>query len=300
MLDDIDQSFETILSSPAPGATELTTEELADAQRLFREIAANYLTPVRALMIELSLGEPSKEWLAVCRPALQSLRRAAQDMLLQDLADALGALGAAMEQAERSNTHVLDSRTRESLRNAYQPLVQRLPEAFAVDDDRDRREPVIIQSLLRQVPDVRKVTLDRIVQAGIVTLDMFYKAKPIDIAEAAGISRDVAERIVARFQRYRRELGAVSPEAAPQRELTTLENLIRKLEEQTNAFEAAQKSIRHGEDVKRLRQERAATVLELNLLLARMGEVELVKRLERLSFRNKAEELRRFLSARKN
>lgn len=285
-------------SAPTEGA-ELTAEELVEAQRLFREIAANYLTPVRSLMIELSLGEPSREWLALCKPPLASLRRAANDMLLTELAAALGALSTTMEQIERTNGAVLDARARESLRSAYQPLTALLPEAFAVDDERERREPIIVQSLLRQVPDVRKLALDRLYAAGLTTLEMFYKAKPADIADAAGISREIAERVVARFQRYRREVAA-APAAREAREHATLEALTRKLEAQTSSFEAAQRAFNHPEDARRIRQERAATLLEINLVLARLGQVDLVKKLERLTFRAKAEELRRFLAEAKN
>jgi len=299
MLDEVDQSFETILSSPPPESTALTPDELAEAQRLFREIAANYLAPVRALMLELSLGEPNREWLALCRPALNSMKRAAADMLLSDLASALGTLAGLMEQTERSGGAV-DMKAREALRAAYEPLVRLLPEAFAVEDERDRREPIIVMSLLRQVPEVRKVALDRIYSAGLVTLEMFYKAKPADIADAAGISRDVAERVVARFQRYRRELGSLLPSNKQAREYGSLEMLIRRLEEQNTTFEAAQKSWKHQEDARRVRQERAGTILEINLVLARLGQVQLVQKLERLPFRGKAEELRRFLAEAKS
>jgi len=158
MLDDIDQTFDTILTNPAAdgaGSSELTPDELGEAQRLFRELSAGYLRPVRNFMLELSLAEPSKEWLTVCRPALASLQRAARDMALGDLAQALGALGETMEQSERTASHVIDARGREALRVAYDRLVALLPEAFTVSDERDRREPIIVLSLLRQVPDVR-------------------------------------------------------------------------------------------------------------------------------------------------
>lgn len=299
-LDEIDKSFDTLVSTPPSGATELTPAELAEAQRLFREMAANYLSPVRALLLELSLGEPSRDWLGLCRPPLTAMRRAAQDMRLTELAQALDALAQVMEQTERSAPAVLDVRSRENLKNAYQPLIALFPEAFAVDDERDRREPIIVQSLLRQVPDVRKVALDRLYAAGLVTLDMFYKARPTDIAEAAGIPRELAERIVARFQRYRRELAAIAPAAKNERELASVETLTRKLEQQTVSFEAAQRSFAHPEEARRIRQERAATLVELQLVLARLGEVALIEKLERLAFRSKTDELRRFLARPRN
>lgn len=299
-IDEVDRSFETILSSPPPQDPTLTVKELQEAQQLFREIAASYLGPVRALMLELSLAEPGREWLAVCRPPLASMKRAASDMLLTELAAALDVLSNVMERVEQSSPAVLDGAAREALRVAYRPLIALLPEAFSVEDERDRREPIIVQSLLRQVSELRTVALDRIFAAGLVSLEMFYQAKPSDISEAAGISRDLAERVVARFQRYRRELGSLPPAEKDVREYGALEGLTQRLENQNASFEATQKAFSQSEEGRKVRQERNSTLLEINLFLARLGQIPLLERLERLPFRSKAEELRRFLSAPKN
>jgi hypothetical protein len=298
LLDDIDRKFDTILTNPPPHTTDLTPQELEEAQRLFLEIASNYLNPVRDLMVEIELGEPTKDWLAVCRPAVTSLRRAAQEMMLTELASGLSGLSSALEQSEKTSGNTLDVRSREALKSAYDKLVEAMPEAFAVKPERDRREPIIVQSLLRQVPDVRKVALDRIYAAGLTNLEMFYKARPSDIADAAGVARELAERIVARFQRYKRELGTGAPAPRRSREKSQLEVLTKKLEEQNGAFDASAKSWSNVEDKRRIRAERASTLLEINLLLARLGEVSLVQELERLPFEKKAEALRRYLSAR--
>lgn len=297
MLDDIDQKFESILSNPPPQNSELTPQELQEAQRLFLEIASNYLNPVRDLIVEMDLGEPTKDWLAVCRPAVSSLRRAADDMLLAELAAGLQGLLSAIESSERVPGNVIDPRSREVIKAAYEKLVATLPQAFEVKQERDRREPVIVQSLLKQVPDVRKVALDRIYAANLTNLDMFYRAKPSDIADAAGIPRELAERIVARFQRYKRELGSIAPAPRRSREKSQLETLTKKLEEQNGAFEQSAKSWSAVDDKRRIRAERASTLLEVNLLLARLGEVSLVQELERLPFHKKTEALRRYLAA---
>lgn len=299
LMDEVDRSFDTMMTSPSTppseASGELTPEELAEAQRLFREISVNYLTPVRSLMIELSFGDPHREWLALCRPALVSLARAAKDMLLLDLSTALSALTQAIDRVDTSKTTLLDAKAREILHAAYEPLVALLPEAFAVNSERDRREPIIVQSLLRQVPDVRKVAMDRLFAAGLITLEMLYQARPQELTETAGLPLDVAERVVARFQRYKREFSTNVPTPKHTRELGTLELLTKKLEEQNASFEDARQTYSHPEEARRLRQERASTLLEINLVLARLGVVDLVDKLERLPFRNKAEELRRYL-----
>jgi hypothetical protein len=50
-------------------------------------------------------------------------------------------------------------------------------------------------------------------------------------------------------------------------------------------------------DKKQIRQERTETMLEINVLLARLGEVRRVELLERLPFERKLEELERYLQA---
>jgi hypothetical protein len=302
LLDDIDRKFDTILSDPpstgaSPGQ-DLSKHEIGDAQRLFLEISANHLGPVRDLIVEIELGEPTKEWLSVCRPAVASLRRAALDMSLVDLGAGLSALLAVIEQGERAIGNVLDARTRDGLKATYQKLAADLPQAFEVKEARNRREPIIVLSLLQQVPDVRRVALDRIVAAGLMSLDQFYKAKPNDIAEAAGIGRDLAERIVARFQRYKRELGSLPPTPKRQREKGQLEALLKKLEDQNNAYDLNAKGWSNTDEKRRIRQERNATLLDISLLLARLGEVDLIQALEPLPFQKKADALRRYLSVR--
>lgn len=300
MLDDIDQKFEAIVSEPPGPGSDLTADELLEAQRLFLEISSSYLGPVRDLIVEIDLGEPTKEWIQVCRPAVTSLRRAAKDMNLADLAGRLDGLLAALDQADKSPGNIVEPRGREALKSSYEKLVELLPQVFGVKAERDRREPLIVQALLLQVPDVRKVALDRIYAAGLTNLEMFYRARPLDIAEAAGISRELAERIVARFQRYKRDMASLPPASRKSREKTQLETLVKRLEDQTAAFEASAKSWSSASEKRRLRQERSTTVVEITLLLARIGEVALVQELERMPFQKKAEELRRFLAKREN
>ncbi|HET9956976.1 MAG TPA: helix-hairpin-helix domain-containing protein [Polyangiaceae bacterium] len=330
-LSDIDERFESIVSRPPaapepPSATadlSATAEssaaiaeppmlpvvtdaaptlssnaDLEDARRLFVELSGAYLGPLRDLMLEIELTDPSREWLAVCRPAVASLSQAAKELGMESLVRALEGMRSALDDAGRGLGSIIDLRGREALRTAYRSLVAELPGAFSVTQERDRREPLIVQSLLLQVPEVRKVALDRIYSAGLCALEHFYKAKPAEIAETAGIPRELAERIVARFQRYRRETGSMPPSARKGRERTQLENLARKLEEQNSAYDASSQSFGSGEDKRRLRQERAATLLEVNLLLARSGELRLIEKLERSTFQGKAEALRKYLSER--
>jgi hypothetical protein len=172
-----------------------------------------------------------------------------------------------------------------------------MPDAFALDEERDRREPIIVQSLLRQVPDVRKVALDKLYAAGLTGLEMYYQAKAYDIAQAAGLPEALAERIVKRFSQYRREIATAPPDLERSHEHKKLAVLAARLANQNDAFASA--SLSWSADAtgkkKRVRKERNETVLEVNVLLARLGEVDLVKQIEKLPFQGKVDALKAYL-----
>jgi hypothetical protein len=294
-LDDIDESFDKILSSPS-GSTEVTAGDIEQVQGLFKEIAAKYLGPVRDLMIEIELGEPTKEWLSVCLPAVTSLKKSADSMGLTDLVSALNGLAETMDRTAKEDGAIINKNSRESLKTAYRALVLILPDAFAVEHERDRREPTIVLSLLKQVPEVRQVALDKLYAAGLTSLEMFYKASASDIAAATGLETEICDKVVDRFQRYRRERGSVPPAASRNAERSTLEKLIVQLEKQNKDFENSAKNWKSSGDKRKARQEREQTLVDIQLLLARLGEVDLVERIERAAFQRKAEELRKYLS----
>jgi hypothetical protein len=298
-LDDIEQSFDALLSAPPPGALSATAAKPGDdseAQALFKQIAAEYLAPVRDFLIELGFGSPSKEWLAICMPSVQSLQKSAESMGLGELAQTLGRLSAAFEEVERLPGPFVGDVAKVLLDTVHQDLVQILPEAFAVSEERDRREPIIVQTLLKQVPEVRKVALDRIYAAGLTRLEMYYMAAADDIAEATGLPRPLCHSIVERFTSFRLELGASSPGEGRVREHARLAELTAELAKQTAEYDQAHSRSR-GLEKRIIRKAREHTLLSIQLLLAKVGRVDLIEELEKLPFARKLEELERYLSS---
>lgn len=295
-LDDIEQSFDALLSdAPAGGASAPTPRDLDEAQALFKQIASDYLAPVRDFMVEIGMGCPSKDWLTVCVPAVQSLQKSADSMGLTELSRALERLGTAFDEVERLPGPVIGDVARQVLDNAHRDLEKLLPEAFAVAEERDRREPIIVQTLLQQVPGVRKVALDKIYAAGLTRLEMFHVARAEDIADATGLPRDLCQRIVDRFASFRREMGASPAGDGRAREHERLAELSRVLARQTDELERALGGER-GLDKRSIRKQRGDTLLEIQLVLARLGRVDLVEELEKLPFARKVAELERFLT----
>jgi hypothetical protein len=299
LLDDLEQRFHDLTSQPGSGVGSVPSgADLGEVRALFAQIAATHMGPVRDFMLECRLGEPSREWLDLVVPAVGSLNKAATEFGLTELATALGSYVAALEAARKTEGAALGPAIRSELGAAYTGLVKTMPDAFALEQERDRREPIIVQSLLRRLPEVRKVTLDRLYAAGLTSLSMFYVAKPRDLVDAAGIAPGTATRIVELFQQYKAEQSRLGPEAQRAQQRRQLETLTARLRDQNRIYDQAA----HGwsktdqETKRRVRDERNKTVLELQVVLARIGAVELVQTLERLPFQGKLAALERYLA----
>jgi hypothetical protein len=291
ILGDIDSTFDAILSDPGIVNQESSPSDIAQAQNLFKQIAGAYISPVRHFMIELRMGEASKDWISVCSPALASMAGSAERMGLTQLTRALEELKTALDASDSAAGPTVSGAARDAVLAKAERLMTELPEAFAVDAESDRRDPIIVRSLLSQVPGVRKVQIDKIYRAGITSLAMFLVAKPQEIAETTGLDLELCSRVLDRFLRYKKELLSGPADAEQARELARLAQLSKDLERLNEEYE---------DDKKRVRRERGEVVHEINVVLARLGNVTLVEELERLPFARKVEELTTFLTKKKS
>jgi hypothetical protein len=303
LLNDVDASFGTLQmkkgESQRPGASEghLSGVGLSDVRELFAELAANHMRQVRDFMIDVTWSEATRDWASVCEPALRSLRRAADKLELKELCAALDNYYAALEMVLESSERVIAGASRDMLVDSYSKLLEIMPQAFALETDRTQREAVIVQSLLLQVPEVRKVTIDKLYAAGLTSLDVMFAARADDIAATTGIPLRLAERIVDKVQAYRKDIANVVPDAARSGERELLTSLARELKRQHAEYEQAAAAWSEDAAAKKryLRQARDETLLRIKVLLARLGEVERLSKLERLPFEKKIENIEGFL-----
>ncbi len=317
LLDDLDAGFESIVRPSAPGVwigspgsappAETAPEpsgaaraarheaDMDEVRALFAGIAVAYARPLRDFMIEVAWGEPTKEWLDVALPAAQALRRAAAAVELPGVDAALDGYMTAIELAMGESS--VNTEVREMLAGAYAKLIAAMPNVFALEGERVRREPVIVRALLLQVPGVRHVAIHKLYLAGLNGLDVFYAARPRELAEATGLDESVAAAICERFQRYRRELAEMSPGKDRATERADLAQLTDELARWHEAHERAASGWSADAQAQRAkaREERAGTVLRIDVLLAHLGEVDLQRHLARVPFQQKIRELRRFL-----
>ncbi len=308
--DAIDEGFEAIMAPQDPSAAESGASQSAnisdqqdasvpeEVSTLFKQMAANQLSPVRDFIIELEAGDTRREWLDLCKPAVNSLRGFADQLSDQPLSQALSELSGALNHKPSNGKTSFSEVERKTLRSAYDKVATLVPDVDALDPELNRREPVIIQSVLQQIPELGKVQLDRIYAAGLTKLSMLCSARPNELSEASGIPSELAEKVVAKFQEFRKRMVSIPPDEQRTGERTRLWQLVATLRSQNEAFEQSSRDwSRDAVDQKRrVRRERLETVLQVNILLARLGEVGMVERLERLSFDRKAEALEEFLN----
>ncbi len=292
-------AFDALLSDGTSGAAGTAAVDLAPVRELFAELAANHMRHVRDFMIDVKWGEATRDWIEICIPAVSSLRRAAERLELGELAPALDRFGAQLVAtgADPATARTIEGASKERLLDEYGQLVAILPQAFALDRDKSRREAVIIQSLCLSVPDVRKVTIDKLHAAGLTSLKTLFEAKADEISQVAGIPETLAQRIVERFQAYRSELQNASPQDARASERERLAVLTVQLREQHDGYEEASGGWSPESKARKreLFRQREETWLAISLLLARFGEVERIQGIEKLPFAQRIAQLSEYL-----
>lgn len=306
LLGDFDSNFDAAIAGATGGGQSAPVGDAsshgvvvdqAPIRDLFADIAANYVRAVRNFMIEINRGDTVKEWIDICQPAVLSIKRAAEKMELQDVYRAVEDFDAILELASNSEGRMITGEIREELISTYDTLIELMPQAFTLDAERDQRESIIIHSLLMQVSDVRKVTVDKLYAAGLTTLEVFFLAKAEDLAATAGIPDWLGAKIVEKFQGYRAEIQSVAPDANRTAERAKLATLIGDLKAQQEGYERASNGWTEeaAEEKKRLRQARQDTLLQINVVLAQLGEVDLIHEIEKLPFERRIDRLASFL-----
>jgi hypothetical protein len=295
--DDVDASLSALGASGSATAHGAPPTDLTEVRALFAQLAANHVRQVRDFMIDLRSGEATADWIAICEPALRSLRRAAERLDFAPLCEALDRLADALTAARATGVRSIQGAGRAPLLACYDELVALMPQAFALDLDRSQRETVILQALLLQVPEVKKVTIDRLYAAGLTTLEAMFLANTADLAITAGIPEEVARLIVERFRAYRQQVSTTVPDATRASERERLAALVAKLRREHDGHERAAESwsADASEQKRELRRARTQTLLDIQVVMARLGEVDRLAELDRLPFEKKMTRLEAFL-----
>jgi DNA repair protein RadA len=297
-----DSAFETACSANtelSASFKETTQDKQAEAavQDLFVQIAANYAIPLNRFMFELQRGTASKNEIELCRPVLNNVRGAVEMMNLPQTVKWISDLDDALLLGLSSGDQLLMGEIRQQILSSYEALVGIMPEVFRLGDEGQKRDDLIIKSLLKQIPGLGCVTLEKLYRAGLGSLDSLLLANKEDLAAATGIPRRICELICDKVAQHRKEMETLSHDAAHSGWRCRLAGMVNGLRDEIEGDKASNGS--HGcpaSEEQRRRHQRQLRFLEITVILAEMGELDLVSRMHKLSFKRRLQILDEYLA----
>ena len=300
----MDSWLDAAMTQPEPGdapaapAGVSTPGDLEAVGSLFNELAVGYVAQVRDVMLELRFGEAEPSWIELTRPALRSLQTMATKVELGELCRALDEFCAAVDTLVVGHAQIGDAAKAELLR-CYKRLSELNPQAFELGAERDRREPIIVEALLRQVDRVERLTIDKLFAVGLNRLEVLVSANAQEVVAVTGIELEIATAILHKFRSYKAAKPAVVSVRDPVAERRELAELLATLSAQNADFVRVCSA--WAEDVRgrkrELRKEREQTFQQIKVVLARLGERDRLAQLEKLPFAERITTLDRFMSA---
>jgi hypothetical protein len=281
-----------------PGPVRLSPAEEEALRELFAEIASSYVTPIRDFISKLQVGPVTTGWVELCMPAVQAMTRASASMGYGNLDRALAGFAAALREVPATG-RVIDGDRRARVLAAYQQLAEALPTTFPLvgAGTNSESEAIILNSLLKQIKGVGRMTISRLFSAGLVSLDAFYVADPADLAAAAGLRPRLAERICESFRAYRDEAEGRAGRGPL---VSGLEDLVRDLRTAQFDFKKATLEEWYTHQPSRAkakaRRARQQAMWRVNVALAELGEVELIREIKDDIYDKRLDRLEAFLS----
>jgi len=286
---------ETTNPDAKPGIS--TDSDREAVQGVFDELAKNHVDQVRNVMLELQIGDVACSWIDGTKASLSSLRAMAEQMELTDLCEALDAFTKVIGEAVASGNARVEGDNKDALIKRYEKLIELIPTAFALEGERDTREPIIVESLLLQVSGVEKLTIDKLFAAGVSRLNALTASNATDLAAVSGIDREVAERIAARFANYKDSVPTAVAARDANAERKELRKLLAELQQHQASYEkaAAGWSAEDRQRKRAARKQREQAFLQARVLLARLGEADRLKQMEKRPFNQRIADIDKYL-----
>jgi hypothetical protein len=267
-------------------------------QQAFRDtfaiIAKLHISPLRELMYHLSVGCTPRAWVTQTRPVLAPLFDAARQTAQVDLLDALSELDTALELAEAENTALVGPVSRGAIQQAYARLGKHMPDTFGMPRSSDGKRLVVLEALLLQVPNVHRRVITKLYAAGIASIQQLLQGSADELARAAGLDQKLASAIIEHVSRFARERSGLDQARLRTRVAEQMRALVGRLSQLQSEFERAESA---GNQVRKkaVRRARDGAVLELQRLVAELGEVDLIEELKRSSVRAKVALMQNYL-----
>lgn len=288
-----DSSDATFVGSPAgpppvPSAARATPPPTR-GPAAFIERGHERAFALRTFLIELSWGEAQPRWIEALRPQLEALIELGVELELEELATELAAFAAVLPEPT-----TITREARAALLAAAAPLGARLPRLFALDEEIERRDVIIIDALVAPLVELDPLLPGKLATAGLARLENLLAASAEQIAQAARVEPSIAAALVQKVADWKQLPSAFGDLRAARR---ALEPQLRELDQQHKTFERSKNGWSPDEVAgkRRARRERDRLYAGLRAALARLGEVDFLTAIEKLPFGRRIEELARLL-----
>jgi hypothetical protein len=259
------------------------------------KLAPRWLEPVRCLVIGMQWTEPVSDLVESSRSAVRSLRAALAEAGCKETSVALDELEAALRDAGVDGDGRMGDAAQTRVLVAFAKMVTDAP-ALEVEETSRRRETVIVEALLSQIPGMNANTIDKLRACGKARLVVLDHAE--DLVNGAGIGSELASRIVERMKRYRLDLRRMPLGDAGPLGWEHLGELLVRLRQAHDRYQEATSSYSDDGTARKrqLRDERNDALLDIKIALARAGELDRLADIERLPFDRKIERLEDYMA----
>lgn len=298
----LDATFDNACSQSSgneAGHAELRADEEASIQELFAGITAAYAVPLKNFIYELHRHTATRDSIEFCRPVLRSVINAAEKVHLPETVHRMEELDQCLAVGQAAMNLFLEGEIRDQILSKYDSLAEVMPGSFRIGDESRKREDIIIQSLLQEIPGVGCVTLEKLYQSGLGSLHTLCLGNPEDLAAATAIRRPLCEKICHKMSQYRTESEdrASQPDQSGYRSrLVEIVNELRKLHEAERCGNIPYPALSSGAGKRECRKHRTRLFLEVKVILAELGIFDLIRKLERVSFKKRLHLLDEYLT----
>jgi len=265
-----------------------------EIQAIFSELVEKRAKGLHDFALELSLGLTPKKWTTVCRETVQSIGQAANTLKRTELADVLTQFKQQLDEANQQLGPIINPSLISELNNSYAKLAQQMPDSFGVGNTPSERERLLVETLLLQVPGVGRSVIKQIDSKQMAKYRELCTADTSAIAHKVGIDETVANAISENFMSFQKDREATEPNSRIERAHQKLEELAQQLDSRHRDFCQADDDD-DSKNKRNARRAQATTSAQIDVLLADIAELELLKSLKPLPFQKKIEAIKAFL-----
>lgn len=263
-------------------------------QPLFSTIPASQLGAVKHFIDQLKRGATTQEWVVVCRPVLSQMLEVAEAAGLSEIAARTRDLRAAVSMARSEDSQLIDSFARGLILSCWDELAAEMPQSFEINDEDRRRERIIVEALLRQLPEVGHATLEKLDGAGFTSVAVLRHTSVADLSSTTGIPAELCEQIHAKVSQHQEVLQALGGEEASSTPHDWLTTSVSELGRAHEAFERASEADQTDEK-RESRRRRNTCALQVEVVLAEMQQLEMLEELQKLGVGPRIEILETYL-----